>query len=111
MISLSQLLYRGKCYSKLHKLYTDSNWYRPARLSRHFCAIQLPLDLPDSAIMGTTELFLKACEKLDKNGWNTEKVVFPASRQRVQLMLCMIREEALELKLGPVGPDLEGKAG
>lgn len=70
----------------------------------------MPLDLADSALMGTTETLLRACENLDANGWSKDKVVLPVSRQRAQLMLSMIREEALELKLGPAAPDLEAKA-
>lgn len=70
----------------------------------------MPLDLPDSVIMGTTETFLRARENLDEDGWSKDKAILPVSRQRVQLMLCVIREEALELKIGPVVPDLEAKA-
>ncbi|KAJ6007697.1 hypothetical protein N7540_011673 [Penicillium herquei] len=83
---------------------------RPTRLSRHFCVVDLPLDLPDAVVMGTIEEFLKARENLDENGWNKDKVPLPVSRQRVQLMTCMIREEALELKIGPSVPDMEVKA-
>lgn len=71
----------------------------------------MPLDLADSAITGTTETLLRARENLDANGWSKDKAILPVSGQRVQLMLCMIREEALELKLGPATPDLEAKAG
>lgn len=60
--------------------------------------------------MGDPERLLKARENLDADGWSKDGAMHPASRQRVQLMLCMIREEALELKLGPATPDLEMKA-
>ncbi|KAL3417429.1 hypothetical protein PVAG01_11429 [Phlyctema vagabunda] len=84
---------------------------RPARLSRRFCVIELPLEIPDSIIMGTTESFLRARENLDCRGWSKDKSILPVSRLRVQLMLSEIREEALELKIGPAVPDLEAKAG
>lgn len=83
---------------------------RPVHLSRHFCVIEMPLDLADSAIMGTPEALLEARENLDADGWSKDGVIHAVSRQRVQLMLCIIREEALELKLGPTTPDLEMKA-
>ncbi|KAJ5641720.1 hypothetical protein N7490_005720 [Penicillium lividum] len=83
---------------------------RPARLSRHFCVIEMPLDLADSVLMGTDEALFKARENLDADGWNKDKAILPVSGHRAQLMLCMIREEALELKLGPAALDLETKA-
>ena len=70
----------------------------------------MPLDLPDSAIIGTPEMFRKACENLDADGWGKDRTVRLVSGQRVQLMLCIIREEALELKLGPPVPDIEANA-
>ncbi|KAJ5355549.1 uncharacterized protein N7496_012761 [Penicillium cataractarum] len=70
----------------------------------------MPLDLADSVLMDTPESILKARGNLDADGWSKDRVINPASRQRVQLMLCMLREEALELKLGPVTPDIEAKA-
>ena len=59
----------------------------------------MPLDLADSAIMGTFEEFMRARESLDENGWRKDRVILQAFRQRAQLMLSTIREEALELKL------------
>ncbi|KAJ5737476.1 uncharacterized protein N7483_002601 [Penicillium malachiteum] len=87
-----------------------SSYLRPPRLSRHFCVVGLPLDLSDAVVMGTIEGFLKARKNLDENGWHKDKFLLPVSRQRVQLMTCMIREEALELKIGPAVPDMEVKA-
>ncbi|KAE9363900.1 hypothetical protein N431DRAFT_550594 [Stipitochalara longipes BDJ] len=83
---------------------------RPARLSRSFCVIELPLELSDSIIMGTTESFLRARESLDDHGWSKDMDILPVSRLRAQLMLSVIREEALELKIGPAVPGLEAKA-
>ncbi|KAJ5765411.1 hypothetical protein N7520_004970 [Penicillium odoratum] len=70
----------------------------------------MPLDLPDCVLTGTDEDLFKARENLDADGWNKDKAILPVSGQRVQLMLCMIREEVLELKLGPAALDLETKA-
>jgi hypothetical protein len=60
--------------------------------------------------MGTTESFLRARENLDDHGWSKDKAILPVSRLRAQLMLSVIREEALELKIGPAVPDLETSA-
>lgn len=70
----------------------------------------MPLDIADSVLMGTPETLLKARENLDADGWSKDRVVHPVSSQRVLLMLGVIREDALELKLGPPTPDLEVKA-
>ncbi|KAJ5936846.1 hypothetical protein N7466_003296 [Penicillium verhagenii] len=98
-------------FTSRHHISTDSVCNRPVRLSRHFCAIELPLDIEDSVLMGPTEGLLRAVENLDADGWSKEKAIFPVSRQRAQLMLGVVREEALELKLGPEASDLETKAG
>ncbi|KAJ5081130.1 hypothetical protein N7456_013368 [Penicillium angulare] len=83
---------------------------RPVRLSRHFCAIDLPLDLPDSVLIGTAGRLQRYRENLDENGWNKDNVILPVSRLRAQLLLCMIREEALELKIGPLIPNSKARA-
>ncbi|KAF7718726.1 Fungal Zn(2)-Cys(6) binuclear cluster domain-containing protein [Penicillium ucsense] len=83
---------------------------RPAHISRHFCTLELPLELPDSVIMGPRDVFLQAREQLDTDGWNKDGVFHPVSRQRVLLLLSVPREEALELKIGPTTHDLEARA-
>ncbi|KAJ5273662.1 hypothetical protein N7478_008787 [Penicillium angulare] len=77
---------------------------------RHFCTVELPLDLPDYAVIGTAGRFQRARENLDENGWNKNNMILPVSRLRVQLLLCMIREEVLELKIGPLVPDMKTRA-
>ncbi|PON20033.1 hypothetical protein TGAM01_v211093 [Trichoderma gamsii] len=84
---------------------------RPVHLSRHFCVIELPLDIADSALMGEPEMLLKARQNLDADGWSKDKAVLPVSVSRARLLLSMLREEALELKLGPAASNLEAKAG
>lgn len=71
----------------------------------------MPLDIADSALMGAPEMLLKARQNLDADGWNRDKAVLPVSVERARLLLCIIREEALELKLGPAASNLEAKAG
>jgi hypothetical protein len=91
-------------------LTSQSPYRRPPRLSRHFCSVDLPLDLDDSVLTGPSEALQEAVAKLDVNGWNTEGAYRPVVRQRMNLLLCPIREEALELTIGPAMPDVESKA-
>lgn len=79
---------------------------RPPRLNRRYYALDLPLDLPDSVVMGPVEHFEVARAKLDENGWSGNVMVNPVSRLRAILLLSMLREEVLELSLGPPIPDI-----
>ncbi|OKL60711.1 hypothetical protein UA08_03987 [Talaromyces atroroseus] len=83
---------------------------RPPRLSRRYYAVDLPLDLPDSIIIGPVEHFEAARAKLDENGWSGDVMVNPVSRLRAILLLSMIREEVLELSLGPPMPNIAQQA-
>ncbi|EHK21988.1 uncharacterized protein TRIVIDRAFT_134559, partial [Trichoderma virens Gv29-8] len=83
---------------------------RPPRLNRSYCNIELPLDLSDSAIVGSGELLELQISRLDGDGWNKDMTVHPASRQRAIVWLSSIREEVLELSLGTITQDLVHKA-
>jgi len=78
---------------------------RPPHLSRHYVGLSPPLDLPRSVIMGAPEDLANAIARLD-NGWNPDGLVHPATRIRAVSMLIFIREEALELSLGPRNSDV-----
>ncbi|KAL7929788.1 hypothetical protein V8C35DRAFT_314797 [Trichoderma chlorosporum] len=83
---------------------------RPPRLNRSYCTIELPLDLPDSTIVGSAEVLELQKSRLDGNGWNKDMTVHPASRQRAIVWLSSIREEILELSLGTVTQNLVHEA-
>lgn len=83
---------------------------RPPRLSRRYYTMDLPLDLPDSIIIGPVEQFETARAKLDENGWSGNVMENPVSRLRADLLLSMIREEVLELSLGPQIPNIAEQA-
>lgn len=83
---------------------------RPPHLSRRYCTVDLPLDLPDSIIEGPAELFEAAKAKLDENGWCRDVMFNPASGLRAFVLLSMIREEVLELSLGPTLPNIAQQA-
>ncbi|KAJ5106665.1 hypothetical protein N7456_003340 [Penicillium angulare] len=80
---------------------------RPPRLHRRYFVIDLPLDMSDDIVMGPVEEFEAAkAESLDENGWNRHEVlVHTASRHRSLWLLSVIREEVLELLLGPPVPE------
>lgn len=61
--------------------------------------------------MGSPEMLLKARQNLDADGWSKDKAVLPVSVSRARLLLSVLREEALELKLGPAASNFEAKAG
>ncbi|KAH8701636.1 hypothetical protein BGW36DRAFT_101904 [Talaromyces proteolyticus] len=83
---------------------------RPPRLSRRYYVVDLPLDLPDAIIAGPVEHFEAARAELDENGWSGDVMVNPVSRLRAILLLSMIREEVLELSLGPPMPNIAQQA-
>lgn len=78
---------------------------RPPCISRHFTTIDLPLDLSEEEIAGSRETFEMAKASLDENGWNRQGNFTSSTGLRAQYLLCMLREEILELSLGPSQPD------
>ena len=80
---------------------------RPPRLHRRYFVLDLPLDLSNKLVMGPVEEFEAAkAELLDDKGWNRHEVmVHTASRHRSLWLLSVIREEVLELLLGPPVPN------
>ncbi len=84
---------------------------RPPRLSRHYCVYDLPLDLSNEVMTSSTEVLMEAIAKLDGDGWSRDGVVHPVSRDRKNLLLAPLREEVLELLMGPrTPPNVESKA-
>ena len=60
--------------------------------------------------MGTPAAPEEAMAKLDSNGWNTAGLVHPTTRIRAAAMVTSVREEALELSLGPRDHDVNGRS-
>ncbi|KAJ5318304.1 hypothetical protein N7476_004724 [Penicillium atrosanguineum] len=85
---------------------------RPPRLHRRYFVLDLPLDLSNKLVMGPVEEFEAAkTELLDEKGWNRHEVlVHTASRHRSLWLLSVIREEVLELLLGPPLPETVSQA-
>ncbi len=73
---------------------------RPPRLSQRYCSVHIPLDLELQELTYEGEQLQNALSNIDESGWNrvhTNKIQFLRS-----FLLCSrIREEVLELCLGP----------
>jgi hypothetical protein len=72
---------------------------RPPALAYRYCQFKLPLDLSDEAVMDSKE-FVKAIEKLDENGWNTDGQIYHGTMARASGCLAIVLNEILELALG-----------
>ena len=74
---------------------------RPPALSRRYVTCHMPLDLSDEQMMAEGEELEKFKSRLDSNGWNTDGKCYSHTITRACMMLAMIRDEILELSLGP----------
>lgn len=70
---------------------------RPPKLTRHYCQLQIPLDLTDAQTMaeGLDLEFV-----VDKEGWNQQGIVQPCTFARLSATNSLITEEILEISLG-----------
>ena len=74
---------------------------RPPRLSKRYSNCRLPLDLSDKEIMLQDSDLSRKKASLDANGWNTEGKVTRTGCLRARVIATQIRDEILELGLGP----------
>lgn len=74
---------------------------RPPALSRRYTTCQMPLDLSDDETMAEGEELETMREKLDLNGWSTSGKIYPSTVCRAWMSMSLIRDEILELSLGP----------
>jgi hypothetical protein len=103
---------RKRAMASIHELDKGQATFvgRPPHLSRHYTGLGLPLDLPACVLMGTPEELAVAITNLDSNGWNQDGLVCGTTRIRTVAMLLDIREEALELSLGPRTSDMNWRS-
>lgn len=73
---------------------------RPPRLTRHYCRLQLPLDLTDAQTMSDGPELSKAINDLDDKGWNQSETIHRSTFARLFATNALITEEILELSLG-----------
>lgn len=75
---------------------------RPPTLSRRYSVYQLPLDLTSQELMLDEETINEIIStKLDAAGWRKEPHLTPSTTSRAWMMMAMLRDEILELSLGP----------
>ena len=74
---------------------------RPPALSRRYSTCQIPLDLSDDEIMAEGEELEVVRGSLDPNGWSTSGKIYPSTGHRAWMFMSLIRDEILEISLGP----------
>ena len=74
---------------------------RPPALSRRYSTCRMPLDLSDGQMMAEGQELEDIKNRLDPNGWNTSGEVYPNTNCRAWFTMSLIRDEILELSLGP----------
>jgi hypothetical protein len=73
---------------------------RPPRLTRHYCRLQIPLDLTDTQTMSDGPELDDAVDDLDEEGWNQRGTVHRSTFARLSATNALITEEILEVSLG-----------
>ncbi|KAF7534788.1 hypothetical protein G7054_g5900 [Neopestalotiopsis clavispora] len=75
---------------------------RPPFLTRHYVSTPLPLDLKDEDLFADESTFRDAvATKLNTDGWNNEDGFYSSTMLRARAMLSIIKDEILEIVLGP----------
>jgi hypothetical protein len=80
--------------------YTAAFSGRPPRLTRHYCRLQIPLDLTDTQTMSDGLELENAVDDLDDEGWNQSGMVQRSTFARLSATNALITEEILETSLG-----------
>lgn len=73
---------------------------RPPKLTRHYCRLQLPIDLTDAQTMSDGPELEAAVAGLDEEGWNQQGTVQRSTFARLSATNALIMEEILEISLG-----------
>jgi hypothetical protein len=80
--------------------YTATFSGRPPKLTRHYCRLQIPLDLTDAQTMADGSELGNAVDDLDEDGWNQQGTVQRSTFARLSATNALITEEILEISLG-----------
>lgn len=78
---------------------------RPPRISKRYCTVTLPLDLENHELALEGEELQRAINSIDENGWNTVTKDRRSAYQRSFIQCALLREEILEVCLGPQQAD------
>ena len=74
---------------------------RPPTISRRYTTCHVPLDLSEAQMMAEGEELERIKKRLDPNGWNVDGECYPNTICRAWMKMALIRDEILELSLGP----------
>jgi hypothetical protein len=74
---------------------------RPPLINGRFCTLTAPLDLSDEVLVAGGDVLDKAISELDSAGWNRDGKLHAVTPTRLRYQLATIREETLEVVLGP----------
>jgi len=73
---------------------------RLPRLTRHYCKIELRLDLSDEELVLEGSELSEVIASLDCDGWNTAGALHRTTWLRMWFQHCRLREDILEIALG-----------
>ncbi|KAF2847368.1 hypothetical protein T440DRAFT_403541 [Plenodomus tracheiphilus IPT5] len=73
---------------------------KPPTLTRHYCQLQVPLDLTDAQMMSEGLDLETAVHDLDEEGWNQRSIIQRCTYARLNATNALIAEEILEITLG-----------
>jgi chromatin structure-remodeling complex subunit RSC3/30 len=74
---------------------------RPPRISRRYCSIQAPLDIEIADLALSDEELNVKLNQLDPDGWYHDGTMRRSAYMRTFLVISRIREDILEISLGP----------
>lgn len=78
---------------------------KPPTLTRHYCQLQVPLDLTDAQMMSEGLDLETAVQDLDEEGWNRRNTIHRCTYARLNATNALIAEEILEISLGNLSQD------
>ena len=73
---------------------------RPPRIPLQYSDIRPPLDISDESLMAEGQTLDAVLLSVDKNGWRTQRKIWPAGFTRLRYIMSAFREEILEICLG-----------
>jgi hypothetical protein len=78
---------------------------RPPRIPARYADCGLPLDVSDEAFSTDNGNLTFSLDQVDKNGWSTRGLFYPASWMRARSIICGFRDEILEVALQKDTPE------
>ena len=76
---------------------------RPPRIPLRYSDIRPPLDIRDEILVVVDQTLDAVLLSVDKDGWNTNRKIWPAGFVRLRYIMSAFREEILESCLGNKG--------